>query len=253
LRRDGRDGQEGRSWRRAGDRRYVAGVSKREPPGEEAAAGLPRLPPGRHGLPREFVTRNQRERLAAGMIAAVVERGYHETTITQIAAAAGVSRRTFYGYFSSKEECFDDAYGQVVDHLDQAMRAAGAERDDWPEQVRARLGALLEAFAANPDLVRFCLIAPPRAGGEIAAAYRALLERLLSILGDGRPAAPATREPSAAVTEGLMGGIVALIVRQVEAGEGERLAELSPSLLELFFTPYYGREQALRLAHGSAS
>jgi AcrR family transcriptional regulator len=224
-------------------------VSKRDP-GGDAVPGLPRLPPGRHGLPREFVTRNQRERLAAGMIAAVVEHGYHDATITQIAAAAGVSRRTFYGYFSSKEECFHDTYAQVVAHLDQAMEAAAAGQPEWPEQVRARLGAMLATFAANPDLVRFCLIAPPRAGGEIAAVYRDLLERLFAILAEAKPPAPTTREPSAAVTEGLLGGLAALIARKVEAGEGEQLAELSPALLELFLTPYYGREQAVRLAYG---
>ena len=38
----------------------------------------------RHGLPRDFVVQNQRDRLAAGIIAAVSEFGYHETTITQI-------------------------------------------------------------------------------------------------------------------------------------------------------------------------
>ena len=69
--------------------RYLPPVAKREPQAEQSP-GLSRLPPGRHGLPRDFVVQNQRDRLAAGIIAAVSEFGYHETTITQIAAAAGV-------------------------------------------------------------------------------------------------------------------------------------------------------------------
>jgi AcrR family transcriptional regulator len=221
-------------------------VSKREPPGSDSAPGLPRLPPGRHGLPREFVTQNQRGRLTAGMIAAVVEHGYHEATISQIAAAAGVSRRTFYGYFSSKQECFFDVFGQIDAHLAAAMGAAAAPDSAWPERVRAQLLALLEVFAANPDLARFCLIASPNAGGEFATRYRELLERLLAILNEGRP--PDVRQPSAAVQVGLMGGIAALIVRQVKAGEGERLTELLPDLLELVLAPYLGREEALRIA-----
>jgi hypothetical protein len=68
--------------------------------GTEQRAGLPRLPPGRHGLPREFVVENQRQRIAAGMIEVVVERGYLATTVTQVVAAAGVSRRTFYNYYA---------------------------------------------------------------------------------------------------------------------------------------------------------
>ena len=105
--------------------RYRPRVAKGNQAGGDPAPGLARLPPGRHGLSREFVAKNQRDRLTAGMIATVAEHGFHEATITQIAAAAGVSRRTFYSYFSSKEECFFDTFGQVADHLEGAMTAAG--------------------------------------------------------------------------------------------------------------------------------
>ena len=133
------------------------------PKGDKDAGGspgLPRLPPGRHGLRREFVEQNQRQRLTAGIIAAVAERGYHETTITEIAAAAGVSRRTFYAYFASKEECFLAAYQEIGTYLREAGAAAATAADSWPERVRAKLAAMLETFAANPDLARFCLLAP---------------------------------------------------------------------------------------------
>lgn len=232
--------------------RYRPRVAKGKQAGEDPAPGLARLPPGRHGLSREFVAKNQRDRLTAGMIAAVAEHGFHEATIAQIAAAAGVSRRTFYGYFSSKEECFFDTFGQVADHLEGAMAGAGEPGAEWPERVRAQLTAMLETFAANPDLARFALIAPPNAGGEIASRYRELLDRLFAILVEGKPPPPAAREPSRAVTDGLLGGIVALIVRKVKAGEGQELTELAPDLLGLFLAPYYGREEAVRLAQPSS-
>jgi AcrR family transcriptional regulator len=96
------------------------------------------------------VARNQRDRLAAGMIAAVAEDGYNGATISQIASAAGVSRRTFYTYFSSKEECFLDTYGQIDDFLAEAMEVAGPDQEEWAERVRAKLLALVTALAANP-------------------------------------------------------------------------------------------------------
>ena len=232
--------------------RYRPRVAKGEQAGDDEAPGLARLPPGRHGLSREFVARNQRDRLTAGMIAAVAEHGFHAATITQIAAAAGVSRRTFYGYFSSKQECFFDTFAQVAEHLEAAIAAAGEGQEQWPERVRAQLGAMLGVFAANPDLARFALIAPPGAGGDLAARYRELLERLFALLTAGKPDPPEVRDPSRAVADGLLGGIVALIVRKVKAGEGERLAELTPDLLELFLTPYYGQQEAVRLARSDA-
>jgi AcrR family transcriptional regulator len=206
---------------------------------------LPRLPRGRHGLPREFVTRNQRERLTAGTIAAVAENGLPETTVSQIVAAAGVSRRTFYGYFSSKEECYLDAFEAVAAHLEAVMREAAAGEERWPRRVRAELGAMLDVFAANPDLARLVLVAPIRSGGEPAERHRVLLGRLVALLSDGRPEPPKTREPTEAVESTMTAGLATVIASKVEAGEGEQVEALLPDLLELTLTPYLGRKRAV--------
>jgi AcrR family transcriptional regulator len=219
-------------------------VNKPANPSGDGGAGLPRLPPGRHGLPREFVVKNQRDRLVAAMIAVVAEQGFHAATITDIAAAAGLGRRTFYAYYKGKQEAFSDTYGVVSEFLFATMAEAAGEADrSWPARVRAELAALLDAFAANPDLVRFVLIAPPAAGGEVAAASREFLERLLALLGEGRP--KDARRPSEGAEHGLIGGLAGLIVEQVKAGQGEQLPNLLPDLVELVLTPYLGRERAV--------
>lgn len=210
----------------------------------EEPAGLQRLPPGRHGLSREFVTQNQRDRLTAAIIACVAERGYHATTITQIAAGAGLSRRTFYGYFKSKDECFFDAYQLIGDHLAEVLEEAAEGQKVFPAKVRAQLMALLETFAANPDLVRFSLIAPATAGGEFLERYRAFLERLVAIVSDGHPKTRAGAERTEATAMAAAGGLAALLVSKVRAGEGENLPELLPDLTELLLTPYVGRKRA---------
>jgi AcrR family transcriptional regulator len=227
--------------------RYRPPVAKREPQAEEAP-GLSRLPPGRHGLPRDFVVQNQRDRLAAGIIAAVSEFGYHETTITQIAAAAGVSRRTFYSYFDSKEECFFETFDQIVDQICKAAREAAATHGEWPERVGAKFGAALDVYATNPRLAGFTLAIPPRAGGEVSAHYRRVLDRVLAELVEGLPAAAAAEGPSDALQHSLIGGSVSLIVQKLEAGEGDRIRELRPDLVELFLTPFIGRAEAVLVA-----
>jgi AcrR family transcriptional regulator len=193
------------------------------------------------------VVENQRQRIAAGMIRVVVEGGYAAATVTKVGAAAGVSRRTFYNYYGDKDEAFFDVYRQVTDFLLEAMAEAGAaEKGGWATRVRAKLAALLDCFAANPDLARFCLAAPPAAGGEVAAAYRDFLERLLASLREGRP--KRARRPPPAAEYGLVGGMAALIVAAVESGGAEGLAPLLPEVTELVLTPYLGREEAARLA-----
>jgi len=216
---------------------------------ERRAGRLTRLPPGRHGLPRDFVARNQRGRLVAGTIAVVAERGFRRATVSQISAAAGVSRRTFYTYFSSKEDCFLATYATIVRHMREAADKAAAGAEDWPAAVAAKLGAALEVLAANPDLARFCLIAPQRAGSEIADRHREAMEATADYLCEGMPPAE-ERAPSGAVAASLVGGMVALVVRQVEAGKGDSLPELLPDLLEFFLAPFLGHERALGIARG---
>jgi AcrR family transcriptional regulator len=217
--------------------------SERE--GSEQEGGLPRLPPGRHGLPREVVVENQKQRIAAGLIAVVVERGYLAATVTQVVAAAGVSRRTFYNYYADKQEAFFDVYAQVSDFLLGTMRDVGKEaKGGWAARVRSELGALLEVVSANPDLARFCLAVPPAAGGEVASVYRDFLSQLVDVLGEGRP--KRVRRPPPAAEYGMAGGLAALILKGVgETKEGDEMA-LLPEVTELVLTPYLGRDEAAR-------
>jgi AcrR family transcriptional regulator len=226
----------------------LAPVSNEDGGGEKAGGRLARLPPGRHGLSREFVSQNQRDRIAAGIIAVVAERGYREAKVSDITAAAGLSRRTFYTYFASKAECFFATFDLIADHLRAAAGSAAEPYGEWPERVRARLGAVLEVFAANPDLARYVLLAPPRAGEEIAARYRQATDEVLTELLRDMPAELAARQPSPAARQAVIGGAAALVARKVEAGEGDDLPALLPDLLELIMTPFLGREGALRLA-----
>jgi AcrR family transcriptional regulator len=214
----------------------------------DSGQGLPRLPPGRHGLSREFVVKNQRDRITAGMIRVVVDRGYQAATVSQIVVAAGLSRRTFYNYFSDKETAYFDVYGQVTGFLLEAIAEAAEAERGWPAGVRAALAALLDTYAANPDLVAFTLVVPPAAGGEVAAAYRVFLQTLLDVLGQGRP--KRARTPSAAAAYGVVGGLAGLVVAAAEEGGAEALGALLPEAVELVLTPYLGREAAAKAAAG---
>lgn len=215
---------------------------------EPAEPDLPRLPPGRHGLPREFVAANQRDRITAATIAAVAAHGYDGATVSEIIARAGVSRRTFYDFFADKEKCVLSAQEQVCEHLVAAMAAAGAGAGEWPAQARERLRAMVEAFAANPDLVRFSMIALPAADQPVAACYDELLKRLLATLTDGVETARVKRRPEPASERGLLETVLLGVIEAVAGGEEEQLEALLPQLTLLFLMPYLGRPSAVRTA-----
>ena len=115
---------------------------------------LRRLPPGRHGLSREFVAQNQRERLIAGLTQALYEVGYQKTTVSLIGRHAAVSKSDFYKHFESKDECFVAAYDVAVERIRDRLVASCQEADgeEWPQRVRNAIKALLELFEDEPAL-----------------------------------------------------------------------------------------------------
>lgn len=211
----------------------------------EALPGSDRLPPGRHGLPRALVAENQRERLLNGVVEAVAEHGYNATTISSITASAKISRRTFYEYFASKEECFLAAYEMIEAHVLDSMLAAPGAGQPWPDRVRARLAALLDVLARDSAVSRCFLIEPLAAGGDVAARYREAMQLLAGTL---RPEPPPSELNLEVRDQALIGGIATLIVRRLNADGAQRLPDLLPDLVELALAPYVGRQEAKRLA-----
>jgi AcrR family transcriptional regulator len=234
-------------------RRAVARERSADPTGkaEEYPPELARLPPGRHGLPREFVARNQRERLIAGLAEAVAEHGYAGTTIAHITRHAAVSRRTFYEHFSSKDECFVAAYETVMAELrGRVAEAIEAEGGEWPQAIRAGIAAMLGFLAAEPHLARLCMVEALVAGPLVVERYDAAIRSFVPYFEQGREDLPpeqlALLSPS--TEEALVGGMVSLISRRVIGGRAEQLEELLPDLVEFALTPYLGSEEAARLA-----
>jgi AcrR family transcriptional regulator len=216
---------------------------------EALAAGRGRLPPGRHGLPRAFVAENQRERLLNGVVEAVAEHGYNATTISRIAAAAKISRRTFYEYFEGKQDCFLAAYELIEAHVLDSMLATPGAAEPWPDRVRARLAALLDVLARDPAVSRCFLIEPLAAGGEVATRYREAMALVAETL---RPEPPPSDLDMEVRDQALVGGVATLIVRRLNTGGAARLPELLPDLVELALAPYAGREEAKRQAEAAA-
>jgi AcrR family transcriptional regulator len=228
-------------------------AQKGKPKAAAPTSAVPRLPAGRHGLPREFIEQNQRERIVTAMVDTVAEKGYNATTVADITKAASVSRRTFYEHFADKEACFLAAYEMVAEHIRTSIRAAAQSFTEWPQQVRAALATMLRFLAAEPELARLCMVEPVAAGGEIAARYRATMQDFVTILKAGRPEHGGDRTLPEATEETLVGGIASLIVREISAGRTEQLESLLPDLVELILAPYLGAEEAERLARSGSA
>src|SRR6266571_6185325 len=72
---------------------------------------------------RERTRRAVRGELAQLAVGLFVEKGYDETTIDDLAAAAGMSKRTFFRYFASKEELVMGKYEVLGEQLAEDLSA----------------------------------------------------------------------------------------------------------------------------------
>src|SRR6476660_5535886 len=106
---------------------------------------MERLPRGRHGLSPEFVARNQRGRLIAGLTEALYEVGYQKTTVSLIGRRAAVSKSDFYKHFESKDDCFVAAYDGAIERIREQVVVAcdAAAAKEWPRRVHDGIAALL--------------------------------------------------------------------------------------------------------------
>jgi AcrR family transcriptional regulator len=210
---------------------------------------MDRLPRGRHGLSPDFVARNQRERLIAGLIQALYEVGYQKTTVSLIGQRAAVSKSDFYRHFESKDDCFLAAYDAAIEQIRKQVFAAceDAEGDEWTARVRNGIDALLKLFTAEPALASIALVEGLRAGRGVYDRYQAAVESFVGRLRQGAPPAPAGGKVPEATDEAVVGGIASMLGRRVLAGEAERLNELFPEILEFTFAAYLGAEEARRI------
>jgi AcrR family transcriptional regulator len=206
-----------------------------------------RLPRGRHGLSREFVAQNQRERLFAALAECLHESGYDQTTVSTIGKRAGVSKSDFYKQFESKDACFLAAYDDAVERIRERVTAACEEEGEWPARVLAALTSLLDFLAAEPAQARLVLVEGLRAGRGVYDSYQGALQSFVPYLRDGAPSPTDGAPVPEASDEAVVGGIASLLSSRVLAGKTEQLGDFLPDVAEFALTPYLGTAEARRI------
>ena len=102
------------------------------------------------------------------------DKGFAETTIDEIAQAAGVSRRSFFRYFSSKNDLMGEAMVRYAATLTDAIRTCSPASSLF-EVVRETVLQVVKGAAAQPRTRKIM---------QIAANNPSAREAQLSRLGD---------------------------------------------------------------------
>jgi AcrR family transcriptional regulator len=140
-----------------------------------------RTPRERGSTGRAARRATQRERLLAAITQLAIEGSPHDLTVGEIVALAGVSRPTFYEYFTDREDCFLQALDPARKELLGAVEIAVV--DCPPERAPSAAAGALIAFArSQPGLARL-LMSDSLAGGRPALDARdRLIEQAAQII-----------------------------------------------------------------------
>ncbi len=154
------------------------------------------------------IRETQRETVVDRLAAHMLERGLAQTSLRQLAAAAGVSDRMLLYYFTDKAEILATVMARVAGEL--ALRLA----DAIPEQPPLKPAELIRraaAFTTGPDMRRFMRLwvevvaaasrgeAPfPAIVAQVMAGFRAWVDARMDL-------------PETADREGTAAAIIAII------------------------------------------
>jgi AcrR family transcriptional regulator len=95
-----------------------------------------------------------RRRLLEAAENVFAELGYHEASIVKITEAAGVGQGTFYLYFASKKEIFDELVLDLNHRVRQAMTEAASAGTTRAERELLGFTAFFHFTAEHPALYR---------------------------------------------------------------------------------------------------
>jgi len=154
------------------------------------------------------------------------EHGYDRTTVDDIATAAGVSRRTFFRYFASKDDVMvqaTDTYGDLL--VEAVKESAGAA----PLQIVERAVRRLAAFVVVQPRARLAMQIVrenPSARGAQLSEYSVITERVAQAFAEAG-AADGGHAPA------LLASLTFLLLTRVFQTWYERASDIGPIVEEV--------------------
>jgi AcrR family transcriptional regulator len=177
------------------------------------------------------VSANQRGRLLVAMADLVGDHGYAATTVANVLACAGVSRKAFYQHFTNKQECFLAAYDAIAAEGRREVSRAYEAASNPADGAQLAIAKLFERAIENPGNVRMVLVEAGVVGQAGIERREALMSEYEGLLRDmlGLPAGPGTIPNP--VLRGIVGGFNGVLYSHLRSDRMGELFELIPDLV----------------------
>jgi TetR/AcrR family transcriptional regulator, cholesterol catabolism regulator len=203
-----------------------------------------------HAVPDEHWRTARRERMLDAAAVVFAERGFEAASMEDIAHAAGMTKPTFYRYFSGKEALFEAVFVNALDLLVAAIDRASACNSGAAARLEAMIRAIIPTFREHLVSLRSMSGASAHVEQGRRQIFRerreAIEARLADVIGDG-------------IDEGIFGDVDARLIAQLIIGMAwsgatpERSdAELAEAMTQVLFCGLGGMRRTEDAARGAA-
>ncbi|MCR3722249.1 MULTISPECIES: TetR family transcriptional regulator [Prauserella salsuginis group] len=223
--------------------------SRASPPARPAATQAASLEPD-SPRPRAGRTAAGRRKVRRSITRAAIDlflaHGYDTTTVDDIAAAAGVGRRTFFRYFRSKEDSIFPNHDELLADIERTLAESDPAAEAPVDVVCRAVRLVLDSYLADPDVslkrYRLTRTVTSLRDKEVASVdrYQRVFTRFL------RGRLHAAGDPAADMRAPIIGAAVAAahnhVLRQWLHSDGEvdahRLADRAFAMVRQANPPY---------------
>src|SRR3954470_18630703 len=199
------------------------------------SAAIEVLPRPRFVNTREELRASQRGRLICAIADSVAAKGYAATSVADVIALAGVSRKAFYEHFEDKESCFLASYDTGAQAIHEAMVSVVDDRMGWREILDAVFTTWLEWLQADLAFTRAYMIEFWGAGDAARERWKVRRDRTAGLLRGlherVRAEDPSVAPVSDTVVAAVVGGVNRVVISHVLAGDPRPLTDLKPDLI----------------------
>lgn len=189
---------------------------------------------------------SQRKRLVEAMVEVVASRTFSKASVAHVLERAGVSRKTYYEFFSNKLDCFIASYREGVLDLQRAIVDSARDATGWQNQLTSICTAFAEFHAQRPAFARVFFIevfaAGPVAMEERNRAFDGFVEMYKYLHAEARKEWPELEPLKPERLASVIGAIGELSRLVIERDGPEALAARGNDFAALSWTILRGAE-----------
>ena len=174
-------------------------------------------------------------------------RGYHQTTIDDIALQAGVARGTFYLYFEDKRAIFSDLIDRFASQLSMAIVRIVTDEPERPvadqvrENIRAIIGTCLMERSMTKILFTDAVGIDPAFDRKLFTFYDMVVQLLAESLKDGQALGIVDEGEPRVLAYLTIGALKELLYQAVTLGYAEESADVLTQQMFSFLSGGYLR------------